>query len=142
MSESDSLFDEFDQLVDRIDARLTEASPHNDREHHIPPVDVVETPTEFVVLVDLPGIEPESVVARVTDNILHVAATPDESLDPADPGATVLRREREVETVSRRIALPQEVDESESTADYTAGVLTVRLSKDEEEQPGHYLDVE
>jgi|GEM_PF-3321365 len=142
MSESDPLHEELDRLTDRVTARLTESSPHDAREHRVPPADVVETPTTFVVVLDLPGYDPATVDARVTDNVLHVAAQPKYGTDLEDASADYLRRERDRQPASRRIALPQEVDETESSADYTDGVLTVTLSKDEEEQPGHYLDID
>mgnify|MGYP000504201228 CR=1 FL=1 len=94
----------------------------------IPPVDVADADDEFVVVVDLPGYDAESLDVTLTDpTTLYVAAEREhEAVTEADRYVT---REREQVSVSRRIGLPEPVDESGTAATYEEGILTVRLPK-------------
>ncbi|MFB6280934.1 MAG: Hsp20/alpha crystallin family protein [Haloferacaceae archaeon] len=134
MSGSDDPFAELDRLFDR----LTEGLGAGGIADLAPvPVDVVETGDEVVVTADLPGYDAENIEVTVEDRTLTIRAERDE--DGTVEGRYV-RRERRRREASRRVALPTEVVESEATADYADGVLTVRLPATTEE--GHRIEVE
>lgn len=97
-------------------------------------VDVAERDDEIVVTVDLPGFEPEEIDLTVADGVFTVAAEhtterEDVGTDADDGGVTYLHRERRTESVSRRVPLPADVNESDTRASYTNGVLSVSLPK-------------
>lgn len=92
------------------------------------PVDVADTGDAFAVVADLPGYERDQIDVQLTDaTTLALSATREtESVEEADRYVT---RERHSETVNRRVGLPEPVVESEASATYEQGVLTVTLPK-------------
>ena len=92
------------------------------------PTDVVDEGEAFVVHADLPGFEKEDIdVQLVEERKLTVTATASEEREEHD--GTYVKRERHQQSASRTVVLPEPVDESETSATYVDGVLTVRLQK-------------
>jgi HSP20 family protein len=92
------------------------------------PVDVRDEGDRYVLLADLPGVDPGDIDLQVCDGRrVDVAASRDESTDVA--ADRFVTRERRRESVDRSVALPEAVDESATEASYDAGVLTVSLPK-------------
>ena len=109
------------------------------------PVDILETPEEYVIQASLFGIRPENVHITTTGNTLTIRA----GRTPAKPSAdgVYLRRERFeafVPDVGRTITLPGSINPEKVTADYEHGVLTIHVGKDEESKdhliPVHVKD--
>lgn len=92
--------------------------------------DVAEWNSQFVIRVDLPGVENSGFAFDVTDSTLEIVAKRDTGGDvPVD---RYLLRERTASTVTRSISLPGAVDGEELAAEYADGVLTVKLPRDNE----------
>ncbi|MHC3436744.1 Hsp20/alpha crystallin family protein [Natrialbaceae archaeon A-gly3] len=94
-------------------------------------VDVAETDEEYIVRADLPGYDVENIDLMIVDDALELEATRvrEEEVEVE----RYVRRERLGRSVSRRIRLPEPVDEEGISATYDAGVLTVRLPREREE---------
>lgn len=105
-------------------------------------VDVAEYDDEFVVMADLPGYDREDIDVRATDGRLTISAEHDTEHEDGD--RRYLRRERRHESVTRSVDLPASVIESDATATFQNGVLTVMLPKetDTDSNDGHRIDVE
>jgi HSP20 family protein len=95
----------------------------------VPAVDVWETETELVYAFDLPGIPEDKIAIELKDGVLTVAA------ERERPEERLYRFERRFGSFSRAISLPQGIDEEQITADYTDGVLEVRVAKPEQSKP-------
>ena len=91
------------------------------------PVDIAEDDKNFVVRASLPGFKKEEVQAEVKDGVVAITARRAEEREKS--GERFYRRERRVGSVSRRVALPAEVNEEAVTARLTDGVLTLTLPK-------------
>lgn len=106
--------------------------------------DVAEGTEDVTVTVDIPGFDKSDIDVAVKDDVLTIAAEHSESTEQTGPGdedVTYHRRERR-RSVSRRIRLPSEVEESEASATYNNGVLTVTLPKlTVDDTTGHSIDV-
>jgi HSP20 family protein len=97
------------------------------------PVDVIETPDEYIIEASLSGVRPEDVQISAADNTVtirvgHLAVA------RFDADATYLRRERlerPAHEMSRTIALPVRVNPEKVTAHLEDGILTLRIVKDE-----------
>ncbi len=89
----------------------------------VPAVDVIDSPEELIVYVDLPGTKKELIDLGVTEDAVTVKARFER---PA--GTYTLRERPELET-SRRVKLAAEVKPEQVKAKYENGVLVVRLPK-------------
>jgi HSP20 family molecular chaperone IbpA len=69
-----------------------------------PPVDVIETEREVIVLVSLPGVDPDQVEAAIEDGVLIVAGR--RVLPPELRNAIIHRLELPQGRFERRIPLP------------------------------------
>ena len=111
-------------------------------------VDIAEYDDEFLVMADLPGYDREHIGVRAADGQLTITAERDETVrDDREAGegdaGRYLRRERRHESITRTVDLPSSVVETEASATYRNGVLTVTLPKaDAHADDGHRIDVE
>ena len=106
-------------------------------------VDVAEYDDEIVVTADLPGFEREEIDLSIAGNALTVRA--EGGVESDHESDHYVRRERRHQAVHRTISLPAEVVDSEATASYTNGVLTVTLPRetvDAEDDDSYHIDIE
>ncbi len=105
------------------------------------PVDVLDRGDRFVLRADLPGYESLSVT--VSDGrTVGIEAERSEDGDDDEDGDRYVRRERPRGTASRDVPLPEPVRETEATASYDDGVLTVELPKEDADGDGTEIPVE
>lgn len=90
-------------------------------------IDVADHDDRYVVTADLPGYDKADIDVRLVAGSLHIEA--DRELETGEERPDYLRRERRRESVSRRVSLPDPVDEDGITATHNNGVLTVELPK-------------
>jgi len=100
----------------------------NDRQW-APTVDLVETPTEILVDVDLPGVEPAVVDVSLAGTMLTIQGPKKVTLTPE--GAITHLAERMQGPFQRTISLPAPVEPDSVKADLKHGVLKLRLLKSE-----------
>jgi len=88
------------------------------------PLDVYRKGEKFIVRVDLPGIDPDSLDVSIERNVLSIKA--ERTWAPSD-GDEVLVTERPQGTFTRRLFLSEGLDSEQITASYEHGVLTVTV---------------
>jgi len=93
------------------------------------PMDAYRHDGRFVVHIDLPGVDPETVDLTVERNVLTIHA---ERKAPTDDGVERLVGERTHGTFSRQLFLGDTLDVDRLSADYDAGVLTITIPVAEE----------
>ena len=96
------------------------------------PIDAYRKGDEFVVLFDLPGVDASSINLTVERNVLTVHA---ERTRASDEHVELLIGERPQGTFSRQLFLAETLDTDRLAADYTDGVLRVRLPVKEQAKP-------
>lgn len=96
------------------------------------PLDAYRHGHEYVVHLDLPGVDPSKVGLTVEKNVLTVSA--ERSLEPAE-GDEVLIRERPQGSFTRQLYLGDGLDTDNIGADYRDGVLTIRVPVAEQARP-------
>jgi HSP20 family protein len=94
-----------------------------------PAVDLVETPTEIHIDVDLPGVEPSLVDVSLAGNMLTIQGPKKLTLTPE--GAVIHLVERMQGPFHRMIPMPAPVVPDSVSADLKNGVLRLRLLKSE-----------
>ena len=95
------------------------------------PIDAYRKGDEFV-LFDLPGCDPASINLTVERNVLEVHA---ERSRPSDDDVELLIGERPTGTFSRQLFLAETLDSERIAADYTDGVLRLRVPVKEQAKP-------
>jgi HSP20 family protein len=96
------------------------------------PIDAYRRGEEFVVELDLPGVQPDSIDLTVEKNVLTVHA---ERRREETEGVELLVGERPHGTFSRQLFLGDTLDTDAIQADYVDGVLTLRLPVAERAKP-------
>ncbi|KRN28984.1 hypothetical protein IV38_GL001197 [Lactobacillus selangorensis] len=98
--------------------------------------DIVENDDNYVVTIDLPGLNKNDIRLNYSDGLLVVRATAKQKHDETNDQNQLIRSERHYGTVERQYALP-DVDEAKVTAAYQDGVLTITLPKTADAQKHH-----
>ena len=115
-------------------SQLSPATPGNGQSSTwLPAVDVWETEQELVLSFDLPGISEDQIAVELDDNVLTVSGQRERTSEHSNE--RFYRFERRFGTFSRSVTLPAGVSEGDIKADYTSGVLEVRVPKPEEQKP-------
>ena len=95
-----------------------------------PSVDLKEADNAFEIRMDIPGLESKDIDVQVHGNAVTISGQRQEEKE--EKGTKFHRIERRSGSFSRTLSLPCNVNEDEVAAEYTAGVLTVKLPKCEE----------
>lgn len=123
-------FDDLEDVLDRIGCRVEEGMTRGTG-FPVPgevAVDVRDVGSEYVVAADLPGYETDDIDLTFSEGTLRLEAGRE---DPGEHEAgRYIRRERPRRSTSRRLRLPEPIDEEGVSASYDRGVLTVRLPKE------------
>lgn len=120
----DRLFD--DGFLDRFFAPA--AQQQGERGARSPALDVAETPTDYTVTLDMPGIAKDDVQVTVDGRQVSIQAQTKKEEERKE-GDRVIYRERSSASYARSFTLPMEVDQALSTAKLDNGVLVLKLGK-------------
>ena len=85
---------------------------------------VTEEPRQLVVVVELAGVEPESIDIAVEQRALTISGSRPR---PRVPGQVYQQAEIEYGRFERRLTLEQNIDVAAASATYEAGMLTLTL---------------
>ncbi len=117
-------FRELDRLTDAMFGTATRPAAM--------PMDAYREGDAFVVHLDLPGVDADSIDLTVEQNVLTIHAERKRSYDE---GAERIVSERTYGMFSRQLFLGETLDVENLSADYDAGVLTIRLPVAEQAKP-------
>lgn len=91
-------------------------------------VDVTENESAYTVKAEIPGVKKEDINVSIDGNLVSISAEVKREKEEKK-GDQVLREERYYGAMSRAFTLPMEVDQAKSEAQYTDGVLSLKLPK-------------
>ena len=91
-------------------------------------LDVSESDNAYTITAEIPGVSKDAIQVTVENNVVTIGAEVKQE-DVKRDGDKVLHRERYFGAVSRTLALPSDVDETQASAKYEDGVLTLVLPK-------------
>jgi HSP20 family protein len=112
--------------------RLTEAVLGTRARPAVMPMTAYRENETFVVHLDLPGASADSIDLTVEQNVLTIHA---ERKPPVGDNAERVVDERSYGVFSRQLFLGDTLDSDQLTADYDAGVLTLRIPIAEKAKP-------
>ncbi len=98
------------------------------------PIDVLETPDELIVKASFPGSTKDKFDINYQNEILSIKAELPNASNGQE-GTRYLLRERSFGQVTRSFKLPFPVDTERASAEYTDGVLSLTLPKQEAVKP-------
>jgi HSP20 family protein len=109
-------------------------APANGSRRWVPAMDLVETETQFVLRADLPGLAKDDVKIELDDNVLTVSGERRSEKEERSEGGHH-RVERAYGSFSRSLTLPPGIDGEQIDADYSEGVLEIRIPKPAQKVP-------
>jgi HSP20 family protein len=118
-------FRDFDRLVAEQMAGLRGAP-------RIVPMDAYRRADQFLVHLDLPGVDADAIELTVEQNVLTIRA--ERRFEPEE-GDELLITERPQGSFTRQLLLGESLDTDRLEADYDQGVLTVRIPVAEAAKP-------
>jgi len=98
-----------------------------------PPLDIEETDKEYTVTMDLPAVKKEDIKVQLEGGVLTMEG--ERRLTKEERGKKYHRVERPYGFFLRRFTVPSIVDAAALRAEYTNGVLKVRLPKSTVSKP-------
>lgn len=117
-------FRELDRLTDQMTGTFSRPASM--------PMDAYRDEHQFVVQVDLPGVEPDAIEVTVEKNVLNIHA---ERRAPAPQDAERIVGERRYGSFSRQLFLGDTLDTEKLEAGYANGVLTLTIPVAEAAKP-------
>ena len=124
----------FEDATQRRNQTETTAGDEFERSDWTPAADIYETETNYLIAMDLPGIDRDALEIDVDENRLIVRGL------RAISEAKQHRAERPRGKFLRTFSVPGSVDQSKIGADYKDGVLQIRLPK-RGEQKSKKIDI-
>lgn len=109
------------------------ANSNTESSRWVPRVDVREEADRFVILADLPGIEPEQIEIQMDKGVLSIKGQ--RSSDAASETERYFRVERRQGSFHRDFALPDSADAEGIVASGRNGVLEISIPKKAESTP-------
>ena len=99
----------------------------------VPPVDIYEDEHSIQLKLEVPGIEEKDLDVKVENNVLTVSG--ERKFEKEQKEENFHRIERRYGSFTRSFTLPNTVDTESISADYSSGVLSVKLGKRAEAKP-------
>lgn len=121
----------FEDAADRRGRRGGDEEDEIERADWSPAADIYEREGEYVITLDLPGIERGALDVGLDEGRLTVRG----ERPQGEEGAQVRRAERPAGRFVRSFTLPDTVEREGISADYKDGVLRLRLPKRREQRP-------
>ena len=129
-------FREMEELVDRYKGSAKRSIAKSDDKTFeigdwIPVVDIDETKDDFVVKVELPGVDKENVSVNIENGVLTIRG--EKKVETEDKKRH--RVECSYGSFLRSFTLPQSVKADKTEAEYKNGILNLTIPKSEEAKP-------
>ena len=96
-----------------------------------PPVDIEETDDAWIVEAEIPGAKRDDIDVEAHDNEVEITG----EIVERERQGVLRRRTRRVGRFEFRVTLPGQIEADQIDANYSAGVLTVRIPKSEKARP-------
>lgn len=97
----------------------------------IPPVDVFENDDQYLLILDMPGTDKDSIEVSAESDTLTVTGKVHQVSEEWKP----ILREFEMSDYKREFSIGNKVNRDKIEASYNNGVLTITLAKSEQAKP-------
>lgn len=121
------------QMMNQMFQRSMERANHTfssfDKSFANPKLDVREEPKEYIVSVDVPGMDKDKLEIETTEQSLTISGERRVEKESKDEQQGYVQMERSYGSFQRTIPMPSNVDTEKISAKYDLGVLTIHLPK-------------
>ena len=97
-----------------------------------PPINVFQQGEDLLAIIELPGIEKDSINVQAKENIIRISG---KKATTYPEGVSVHRRERMSGEFDRTLSLPVQLDPDRIKAEYRDGILALFLPRSERDKP-------
>ncbi len=94
-----------------------------------PSMDVSETGEEYLIELEVPGMDPDQLDLSISGHTLTISGEINEKEERSDENRDYHRIERNYGTFTRQVQLPEATETENVEADYSRGVLQIRVPK-------------
>ena len=128
-----NLLDQMRREMDRaMDTRADEGSSVATSDW-VPAVDIKEEKDRFVIIADIPGVDPKDIEVHMENGMLTIKG--EKETEKKEEREGYKRVERSYGSFYRRFSLPDTADAEKITAKSNNGVLEVSIAKQDQMQP-------
>jgi len=120
-------------MIDKREAATAEVERVHGGRTYVPPVDIIETDKEMLLIADVPGAKADSTDVTYERGRLTIDARV--APRPPEEGAQLILQEYGVGDFSRTFDIGEGIDAGKIHAEVADGVLTLHLPKAAELQP-------
>ena len=103
-------------------------------------IDVIDRDDAIEVAADLPGFDRDDIDITLSGDQLRIEARREPDVE--EPEVRYLRRERGDRAMKRSVRLPDVVDDENTSATYSDGVLRIELPKADPREDGRQIDID
>lgn len=100
----------------------------HDRNVFIPVVDIYETNDAIILMAEMPGVDEKSIDVTLDNDVLTIRG---KAISAVPEGYELVYSEYEMGDFERSFSINESIDADKIDAQYTNGVLTIRLPKTE-----------
>lgn len=126
--------DELDNLLEGFFRPLRRRAENGAAAGAVPAMDVTERDNEYVIRMDMPGVNREDIDITLAEGVLTVSGEVKRQHEEK-AGDRLIREERCYGKLSRSVRLGSHIDDKKVSASYKDGVLELTLPKAEEMKP-------
>ncbi len=127
-----NIFDDVEQMMHQAFGHSLESSSSS-RLSYSPLMNVSETESDYLIMMDLPGVEKKDVDVKLSNGILTVSG--ERKTSKKDDGHSRIWYETAYGTFSRSFELTSKIVEKKIQAKFNNGVLNITIPKAEEVKP-------
>ena len=125
--------DDFRQVMSRFFGAGDNDQSTVETSQWAPRVDIREEDKRFMILVDVPGVDPSTIEVSMDKSILTIKG--ERKVDSEETSGKLTRQERVYGTFHRRFSLPESADAENISAHGRFGVLEIAIPKKPETTP-------
>jgi HSP20 family protein len=97
-----------------------------------PPINIFQRGDDFVAIVEVPGVEKDSLEVEAKENTIRISGR---KTIKYDEGASMHRRERVSGAFDRTLSVPIQIDPDAIAAEFRDGVLSLFIPRAESDKP-------
>lgn len=105
-----------------------------------PAVDIIKQKDHYLLVAEIPGISKEQISVSVDNSTLTIETKPDNTQTKKED-IHYLRRERTLGTFHRSFELSQGIEQSDITATFKDGLLSLKIPIQKEEKTARRIDI-